>query len=364
MEKAEYKKRIVDEAIETHLKVSGAVCIEGPKSCGKTWSSSYHAKSEYFVGDPSNGFSNRRLAELDPFGVLEGEAPRMIDEWQEVPSLWDAVRAKVDRSGKKGQIILTGSSTPQTKGILHSGIGRITRLRMGTMSLYETLDSSGQVSLKELCEGKLKNQAVKETPLEKLAYFIVRGGWPNNLSVSEDDAGLLPLSYMEGVVHDDLRKLDGFRYNEQKARRLLLSLARNESTAAGDLTLLNDIQENADDPFSRNTLLKYLEAMNRLFLFDNQPPFSPNLRSSLRVKQKEKRHFADPAMAAAMLGLTPQKLLGDVRTFGFMFEALAEHDLRIYAESFGGKLFHYQDYKDNEIDAVIELPSGEWCGFE
>ncbi|MBQ7647137.1 MAG: ATP-binding protein [Clostridia bacterium] len=361
----EYKKRIVDSVIEEYLKISGAVCVEGPKWCGKTWTSSYHSNSEFLVGDPNNNFSNRQLAALNPSMILQGDVPRMIDEWQEVPAIWDAVRAEIDKRHKKGQIILTGSSTPRTKGIMHSGTGRIISLRMNTMSLFESGDSSGVVSLKELCRGNLKMQMVEEATLEDLAYYIVRGGFPENIYVPENKAHIMPRAYMDGVAKEDLNKLDdGIEYNSAKILLLLKSLARNESTTVSDSSLLKDIIANDDNSMSRNTIAKYLSALDRLFLFNNQDPFSPNYRSGLRIKQSKKRHFSDPSMAAALLNMTPKKLLGDLNTFGFLFESLVERDLSVYAQSFGGKLFHYQDYKNNEIDAVIELEDGEWCAFE
>lgn len=364
-DKKDYRRRIIDKTIETYLEVSGAICIEGPKWCGKTWTSAYHSNSEFLVGDPANNFSNRQLAELNPSLILQGETPRLIDEWQEVPAIWDATRAEVDRRHQKGQIILTGSSTPKTKGIMHSGAGRIVRLRMRTMSLYESGDSSGKVSLEELCNGILTMQLLEEAELEKIASIIVRGGWPENITVNDKKAHLMPRAYMETVIDEDLNNLDdGIEYNRHKAQLLLRSLARNESTTASDSALLKDIIEQDSESMSRNTIAKYLEALNRLFLFNNQMPFSPNLRSSLRVKQSEKRHFSDPAMACALLNITADKLLSDLNTFGFLFEAMVERDLAVYAESFGAKLFHYQDYKNNEIDAVIELEDGEWCAFE
>ncbi|MDY2686868.1 MAG: DUF4143 domain-containing protein [Candidatus Enteromonas sp.] len=363
--KDQYKKRIIDQTIETYLKISGAICIEGPKWCGKTWTSAFHSKSEFLVGDPYNAFSNRQLAELNPSLVLQGETPRLIDEWQEVPSLWDATRAEVDSRNKKGQIILTGSSTPKTKGILHSGAGRITRLRMNTMSLFESGDSTGAISLQDLCNGNLQDQMIEEASLSQLAYLIVRGGWPANIGSDIHTAHLMPKSYMTSVISTDLNKLDdGVEYSAHKAELLLRSLARNECTCVSDLSLLNDIGETENESLGRNTVTKYLESLNRLFLFNNQKPFSPSFRSSLRVKQMEKRHFSDPAMACALLNLTSTKLLQDLNTFGFLFESLVERDLDIYSQSFGGKLFHYQDYKNNEMDAVIELEDGEWCAFE
>lgn len=360
-----YKPRIVDELVEKDLRIFGAICIEGPKWCGKTWTSFHHANSEFFVGDPSGNFSNRMLAEVEPYTVLKGDTPRLIDEWQEVPALWDATRAFVDENGNKGQIILTGSSTPVNKGVLHSGTGRIKSIRMNTMSLYESGDSSGDISLKDLCENRFESKILEETNLEKLAYLIVRGGWPENIDVNENDCDELALGYMENVIKTDLKQLDkDIDYNEHKAKLILKSLARNESTTVSNNKILDDIIENDNSSISKNTLSKYLDAFNRMFLFNNQEPFSLNIRSSLRVKQMEKRHFSDPAMACAILKLTPKKMMNDLKTFGFMFEAMVERDLSIYSQSLGAKLFHYQDYKNNEIDAVIELEDGNWCAIE
>lgn len=362
---SEYKRRIIDTTIMRYLQVSGAICIEGPKWCGKTWTSAFHSKSEFLVGDPTNNFLNRELAGLDPFMILQGRTPRMIDEWQEVPAIWDAVRAEVDQRHEKGQFILTGSSTPKTKGIMHSGSGRIVRLRMNTMSLYESGNSSGKISLQELCNNDLTSQILEEVSLEDLAMYIVRGGWPDNVAVANGDAHLMPRAYMDNVILEDLNSLDDdVQYDKHKVELLLRSLARNESTTVSDLSLLKDIVAQDNGAMSRNTFYKYSEALNRLFILNNQPPFSPNLRSSLRVKQSEKRHFSDPAMACALLNITIEKLLRDLNTFGFLFESLVERDLGIYAQSFGAKLFHYQDYKNNEIDAVIELENGDWCAFE
>ena len=320
-----YKKRIADSLIERYLKIFGAICIEGPKWCGKTWTSSFHSKSEYLVGDPTSNFSNRLFAEIEPYKVLEGETLRLIDEWQEVPSLWDATRGFVDSKSEKGQIILTGSSTPQEKGILHSGTGRIKSIRMNTMSLYESNDSTGEISLKDLCANKFQSKMMDGVTLEHLAYLICRGGWPGNIDVNKNDCCELSNSYMENTIKTDLRKLDkDIDYSEHKAKLILKSLARNESTTVSNQSILKDIIENDCESISKNTLTKYLDAFNRLFLFNNQEPFSPNIRSSLRVKQMEKRHFADPAMACAMLNLTPKKMLNDLNTMGFMFEALVE----------------------------------------
>ena len=364
MNKEQYIPRIIDAAVERYLATMGAVCIEGPKWCGKTWTSSYHSNSEFLVGNPDNNFQNRALAEMSPALVLEGETPRLIDEWQEVPPLWDAVRYTVDQRSKKGQFILTGSATPKRKGVLHSGAGRIGKLRMRPMSLYESGDSSGKVSLQALCEGKLTPTITGEADLRTLAHLIVRGGWPGNLNIDDADISLLPSEYLDAVIDDDVNRVDETRRDSRKVRLLLRSLARNESTTATNRTLKNDIKEIDDEDIDVETVATYLDIFNRLFLTDNQPPYAAKLRSSVRVKQAEKRHFCDPSLACALLKVTPERLIGDLETFGFLFEALCERDLKIYAESFGAALYHYQDYAGNEIDAVIELPDGNWCGIE
>ncbi len=364
MKNDRYIERLIDIQVVKHLSAFGAICIEGPKWCGKTWTSAFHAASEVRIGNPDGNFQNRRLAEMNPSLVLSGASPRLIDEWQEVPALWDAVRAHVDRSGTKGGFILTGSSTPKHKGILHSGAGRIARLRMHTMSLYEAGYSSGQVSLKDICTGEAPSLMTGEVDLMEIIDRIIRGGWPENIGVPLDLAMLLPGQYIQAILADDIYRLDGIKRDTRKIHKLLRSLARNESTTASNRTLKRDIIEKDDDDIDINVIAEYLDIFNRLFLLDNQLPFSTSLRSSVRVKQQEKRHFCDPSLACALLGATPDRLLGDLNTLGFLFEALVERDLRIYAETFDGRLYHYQDYSNREIDAVIELPNGEWSAFE
>ena len=364
MDREKYIPRLIDPAVERYLAAMGSVCIEGPKWCGKTWTSSYHSNSEVLIGDPANNFQNRRLAEMSPDLVLEGETPRLIDEWQEVPSLWDAVRYTVDKRGEKGQFILTGSATPKRRGVLHSGAGRIGKLRMHPMSLFESGDSSGKVSLQELCAGQLVPAVTGDVDLHTLARLTVRGGWPGNLNTDEADISLLPNEYLKAVIDDDINRVDGIRRDGRKVRLLLRSLARNESTTVTNRTLKNDIRETDDEDIDVETVANYLDIFNRLFLTENTPPFSTKLRSSVRVKQAEKRHFCDPSLACALLNATPEMLIGDLETFGFLFEALCERDLKIYAESFGAMLRHYQDYSGNEIDAVIELQDGTWCAVE
>ena len=364
MNRNEYKPRIIDKKIKEYLSVFGAVCVEGPKWCGKTWSSSYHSKSEIMIGDPDGNFQNRRLAEMSPSLVLEGETPRLIDEWQEVPPLWDAVRHKVDQKSEKGQFILTGSATPNHKGIMHSGAGRIARLRMRPMSLYESGNSSGKVSLEDLCKGNLTPAMTGEVDLRKITEFIYRGGWPGNTDIPIDKAGLLPNEYLKAVIDDDVYRIDGIKRDVSKMNLLLKSLARNESTTVTNKTLKADVKAIDDEDIDSDTISVYLDIFTRLFLLDNQPPFASNIRSSVRLKQAEKRHFADPSLACALLKATPDRLINDLETLGFLFEALCERDLRIYADSFDAKLYHYQDYNNREIDAVIELSDGGWSAFE
>lgn len=364
MEREDYRPRLIDNIIDSYLEAFGAVCVEGPKWCGKTWTSSYHCKSEIMLGNPDGNFQNRQLAQMSPSLVLEGETPRLIDEWQEVPQLWDAVRYKVDQSGNKGQFILTGSATPNHKGILHSGAGRIAKLRMRPMSLFESGNSSGDISLKDICEGRIEPKISGEVDLRKLIDFIIRGGWPANQETTLKQAAYLPTQYIRAVLDDDVYRIDNVKRDKHKMELLLRSLARNEATTVTNKKLKNDIKEIDDEDIDVETVSAYLDVFQRLFLTDNQKPFEAKLRSSIRIKQAEKRHLSDPSLAAALLNATPEMLLNDLNTLGFLFEALCERDLKIYAESFDAELYHYQDYNNNEMDAVIAMPDGKWCGFE
>lgn len=365
-----YKSRLIDRKIEEYLHIFGAVCIEGPKWCGKTWTSKNHAASSIMLGDPRNNFQNREFAKIDPETTLVGETPRLIDEWQEVPEIWDAVRYKVDEVGEKGQFILTGSSTPTHKGILHSGAGRIGRLRMNTMSLFESGESSGKVSLKGLFEGDFSASITGEVNIKDLIHYIIRGGWPGGLAFSAKESMTMAREYINAVIKDDVYRIDGVKRNENKMKLLLRSLARNESTTVSNRVLQRDVEEiqkaenNGEASINIGTVTEYLDIFERLFLIDNQKPFAESIRSSVRVKQAVKRHFTDPSLACAVLNISPEMLLNDLETLGFMFEALCERDLKIYANAIGGELYHYQDYKNREIDAVIELDDGRWGAFE
>ena len=361
-----YKKRIADKKIEHYLNLFGAISIEGPKYCGKTWAGRYHSNSEILLhrttGETSN---NVELAKISPSIILEGEKPRLIDEWQEATNLWDEIRVDVDKTGLKGQYILTGSSTPNRKGIAHSGAGRYGKIHLRTMSLYESGDSTGDVSLEDLCQNNFKEKATGEVDLRNLARLIIRGGWPANLNYSAKDASKAIEEYINLIIDDDLNRLDGIKRDKHKVRLLLKSLARNESTTVSNMTLKKDINAVDNEDIDIDTLATYLDALDRLFLLDNDEPFSTNIRSSVRVKQSEKRHFADPSIACSILNIREEnKLINDLNTFGFLFEAMVERDLKIYADSFNAKCYHYQDYQDKEIDSVIELENGVWCAFE
>lgn len=348
-----------------YLSAFGAVCVEGPKWCGKTWTCENISKSVYEVGNPAGNFQNRKLAEMNPSAILEGETPRLIDEWQEVPSLWDAVRYSVDQKPGTGHYLLTGSSTPKYKGILHSGAGRIARLKMNTMTLYESGDSNGVVSLSKLIEQSPEAVLTGEVTLETLANLIIDGGWPGQFRLKErKNANLLAKDYINAIINNDLNRLEDKQRDIEKMRGLLRSLARNESTTASIRVLRRDMENVDGRGMDEDTIADYLNALQRLFVIEDQPPFSSNIRSSIRIKQSAKRHFTDPSIAAALLGMTSDSMIGDLKTFGFLFEALCERDLKVYAESIGAKLYHYQDYRNREIDAVIEYADGRWAAFE
>lgn len=364
MKQDNYLPRIIDPLVKRRLETFGAVCIEGAKWCGKTWTAQRHSQSRIYLGDPAGNFQNKTLALIDPKLALQGEAPLLIDEWQEVPELWDAVRFEVDKSGEKGQFILTGSATPAQKGILHSGAGRIANLRMRPMSLYESQDSEGQVSLQELCSGKCENIVTSQVTLSEIIQLIMRGGWPASLAPPGGEETVVTDEYLKAIINHDIYRLEGINRNTKKMNLLLQSLARHESTTASMSTLRKDIQEKDEESLDADTIADYITLFERLFLIENQKVFSSNIRSSTRLKKLDKRHFVDPSLACALLKVTEERLIKDLRTLGFLFEALCERDLRIYAESFNADLYHYQDYDGHEIDAVIELDDGDWVAIE
>lgn len=364
MNNKDYKKRIIDETLKKYLETFGALLIEGPKWCGKTWTGSNASNSVFLLADPKNNFNNKQIALLNPDIVLNGDNPRLIDEWQEVPSLWDAVRGRVDESEKKVQFILTGSSAVDKSKYIHSGTGRIAHLKMRTMSLYESGFSDGVISLKDICYGTAIDCLTQNASLDKLIDCVLIGGWPSTIGMSVDQSIIVAKEYIKSVLNEDIYKVDNIKRDKHKVELLLKSLARNEATTVTNKTLKNDIKEKDYDDVDANTITNYLNLLNDLYLVENIPPYSSRIRSSLRVKQSEKRHFVDPSLPCAILHLTKDKLLNDLNYFGFLFESMVERDLLTYVDSFNAKLYHYQDYANNEIDAVIELEDSSWCGFE
>lgn len=364
MDNNEYRPRIIDGTLERMLKTFGAVCVEGPKWCGKTWTAMHHSKSSFMLGNPARNFHNRNAALADPNMVLDGEFPRLIDEWHEVPAIWDAVRYNVDMLGKKGCFLLTGSATPVLKGVLHSGVGRIANVRMRPMSLFELGDSCGSVSLADLFNGCQKNVMTEEVSLKQLIRLVVCGGWPGRLGMPVEYSSQLAYSYIERLLSNDVFRSLSVNHDVRKMSLLLKSLARNESTTVTNNKLSSDISAVDEAIVGRETVALYLSVFQQLFIIDDIPPFSSHLRSSVRVKQSAKRHFVDPSLPAALLNASVDKLFNDLNTFGFLFESLCLRDLIIYAESLGGTLCHYQDYNNKEIDAVVCMPDGSWGAFE
>ena len=363
-----YRPRIIDEELEKNLKIFGAISIEGPKWCGKTWTALNHSNSVAFLNNTADNFREKHLAEMDVNLILDKEKPELIDEWQEVPAIWDAVRFKCDQDKEKGKYILTGSATPVSDKIHHSGAGRICKMKMYTMSLFESGDSTGDVSLQKLFKNNVENKLVNKVELKRLADLIVRGGWPESIEMSAEEATKITRSYLEAVLEKDIVEIDGIKRDKNKMEMLLRSLARNESTVSGNNVLIKDIDNNVTEEevnVSRNTVTDYLDVLNRLHLIENQKSFMYKIRSRSNVGKNPKRHFTDPSLGCAALNITSEKLMNDLETFGLYFEALCERDLRIYAESIGAKLYHYRDNNTGlEIDSIIEISDGEYGAIE
>lgn len=365
METESYRPRLIDDTLRLYLEAFPAVCIEGPKWCGKTWTGVQFSKSIFDVANPNRNFANRELARMDVMKALDGATPHLIDEWQSVPSIWDAVRFAADQKNETGRFILTGSATPTTKGIEHSGTGRIACLPMHTMSLYESGDSDGMISLADVCNGNdIGTIRVTSHSLDDLISYVVRGGWPGSIGKSQRVTSLLPKQYIESVIRSDINKMDDVEYDYIKVLKCLRSLARNESTTASNATIRKDIEENDVSSLGINTVGAYISAFKRMFLTNDIEPFSTFLRSPIRIKQSVKRHFCDPSIPVALMRATGNMLMRNIRTFGFLFESLALRDLQIYAEAMNGRLYHYQDYAGNEIDAVIQFDDDSWSAFE
>lgn len=364
-----YTKRLIDDEIATALGFFGAISIEGPKYCGKTWTALNHANSSVLLtkSDDPNSDYQRALASRSL--IFKEERPELIDEWQSIPQLWDDVRTQCDELGQPGQFILTGSSVPpKREEIFHSGAGRICKMNMHTMSLYESGESDGTVSLAALFRGDEVTSAMAEPPtLSRLADCIIRGGWPASLRFDPANYYRLPQSYIADVLDHDI-EYDGVKRDKSKMQLLLRSLARNEATLASNEKIISDIDEYKDAEtygISRNTIADYLNTLANIHLIENQPPFAEKLRSSDRVGKAEKRHFADPSLACAVLGIRQAQLMDDLGLMGCMFESLAVRDLRVYIEYLGGRIYHYRDNATGkELDAVLELSDGIYGAVE
>ena len=359
METVNYYPRICDQVLSRKLQLTGATLVVGPKWCGKTETALQAARSVIYIqSDPQY----KETGKLMPSLLLEGETPRLIDEWQEVPELWNAVRHSVDQRKKQGQFILTGSATPRDEVLAHSGIGRISRIQMRPMSLYESKESTGSVSLKALFEGEQEIAAVSSMDIPQLAFSICRGGWPGAVTLPAGSE-MLAREYTDMLVEADIRNLDGIERNPHRVRQVLRSLARNISTLTTANTILADVRAN-DITINERTLDNYLNAMRRLFVVEDVPAWSPSVRSKTTIRTSVKRQLADPSIATAVLRVDTAGLLHDLNTFGFLFESLCTRDLRVYAQSNDGEIFHYRDKDQLEIDLIISLNDGRWAAIE
>ncbi len=359
----EYRFRIADNIIQSYLSSSGAVLIEGPKWCGKTWTGIHHAKSILMMQDPDQAEANLLTASIKPSLLLAGETPRLIDEWQVAPELWDAVRFEVDQRGQTGQFILTGSAVPADGVVKHSGTGRIARLRMRPMSLFESCESTGQVSLHSLFNGEKNFDAKSLLSIEEIASVITRGGWPASIGVSDSTGIRMAENYVEAIINQDISRVDRTSRSPTKARHLLRSLARNVATLASSETIRQDVLA-SDELIAPPTMFSYLDALERIFVIENQPAWTPRLRSKTAIRSSPKRHFVDPSIATAVLRVSAEGLKKDFNTFGYLFESLCVRDLRIYVQRIDGEIFHYRDKTDLEIDAIISLRDGRWAAIE
>ena len=359
-----YIKRISDAKLELSLQAMGAVLIEGPKWCGKTSSAEQVAKSVLYMQDPDTSESNLTIAKTKPSLLLEGETPRLLDEWQVAPVLWNAVRFAVDKRKTRGQFILTGSVIPTRTDDMHTGTGRISRMKMRTMSLYETGDSTGEISLGALFDGEEDFKGKSVISIERLAFLINRGGWPAAARENNEKlAFAIAADYLEAIANEDVSKIDGIAKNPDRVKSLIRSLSRNISAEARTTTILNDLKAN-DESLSHVTIDQYITALKKIFVIEDLPAWSAKLRSRTAIRTTSKRHFSDPSLAAASLRATPERLLSDFNTFGYLFESLCIRDLRVYAESNDGNVYHYRDKNNLEVDAIIQLNDGRWGAVE
>ena len=357
----EYKNRIVDEILEKKLKGKGAVLIQGPKWCGKTTTAEQISKSILYMAKSDEKEQNLTMAEINPSLLLQGEVPRLIDEWQIAPKLWDAIRYEIDHRNAEGQFILTGSSVPaKMDDVTHSGTGRFAWLLMRPMSLYESGESTGQVSLIDLFDGIKKIEGINNIDLEKMAYLVCRGGWPRAIFMVEEIALEQAYDYYDAVVIRAISEADGISRNPERVKNLMRSYARNMGTQASNDTLRSDMIANDSTSLDTDTVLSYVNALKKIFVVEESPAWNPNLRSKTAIRTSDTRYFIDPSIAVASLGIGPKDLINDLNTFGLLFETLCIRDLRVYAESIKGKVYHYRDANDLECDAVIHLRDGSY----
>lgn len=357
----EYKERIADKSLKRRLQGKGAVLIEGPKWCGKTTTAEQFAESILYMDDPESIHQNLTLAEIDPKRLLNGKTPRLIDEWQLAPKLWDAVRFEVDHRNDLGQFILTGSSVPaSSEHIHHTGTGRFSWLLMRPMSLYESLESTGDVSLSELFNSPDQISGENHLDINKLAFVVCRGGWPRATDLKDEIALDQAFDYYDAVVHSDISKVDGVTRNPERVKRLMRSYARNQGSQATNKLLCDDISANESDNIDTDTVSSYINALKRIFVIEEMEAWNPNLRSKTAIRTSNTRYYIDPSIAAAALGLGPQDLLSDLRTFGLLFETMCIRDLRVFADVLNGNVYHFRDKTDLECDAVIHLRNGSY----
>lgn len=358
----EYKKRIADQILEDKLEAMGAVLIEGPKYCGKTTLASQHARSVLYMADPDTKKQNLSMAETKVSRLLQGDTPRLIDEWQLAPQLWDAVRNEVDKRDEDGQFILTGSAVPPRQDLIfHSGTGRISWLKLRTMSLWESGDSSGDVSLGELFKDSNTVDGESKINIEQLAFLTCRGGWPKaTMKKNKKTALMQAKEYYEAVCRYDISRVDDIERDTDLTKRLMRSYSRNQGSQASAKTLLDDIKANESDIIGENTIYNYIKALKKIFVIEDSIAWNPNLRSKTAIRTSDTRYFIDPSIATAALGLGPEDLINDLNTFGLIFETLCVRDLRVYADALSGTVYHFRDKSNLECDAVIHLDNGKY----
>ena len=358
----EYRDRIADKILREKLDAMGAVLIEGPKACGKTTTAEQQAGSIIYMDDPSKQVQYRQMAQTDISLLLKGKTPRLIDEWQEFPQFWDAIRFEVDHRGEEGQFMLTGSAVPaDTKNIHHTGTGRYGWLTMRPMSLWESGESSGEVSLSDLFLAPEKIGGQNQLTLQNLAFAVCRGGWPGSLRKKTEKAALLQATeYYKAVTNSDVSRVDNVRRDAERTQRIMRSYARHQGSQASMATILADLSTNEPELISEGTLGSYLVALRKIFVIEDMPAWNPNLRSKTAVRTSDTRYYVDPSIGVAALGLGPNDLINDLSTFGLFFETMCVRDLRVYADALDGSVYHYRDKNGLECDAVVHLRNGAY----